>query len=106
MTSTAQAGHMLEQARWAAAAYADYDATAVTEIVNAVADAAYSAAERFAAEAVAETGMGVVADKVTKNRACSRGIVDYYRGEDFVSPRVDEASKIVELPRPAGWCWH
>ncbi len=106
MTSTAQAGHMLERAGWAAAAYADYDAAAVNNIVNAVADAAYAAAERFAAEAVAETGMGVVADKVTKNRACSRGIVDYYaRGEsagDFVSPRVDEARKIVELPRPAG----
>ena len=102
MTSTAQAGHMLERAGWAAAAYADYDAAAVNNIVNAVADAAYAAAERFAAEAVAETGMGVVADKVTKNRACSRGIVDYYRGEDYVSPRVDEARKIVELPRPAG----
>ncbi|CQD14924.1 aldehyde-alcohol dehydrogenase [Mycolicibacterium conceptionense] len=102
MTSTAQAGHMLERAGWAAAAYAEYDADAVTGIVNAVADAAYSAAERFAAEAVAETGMGVVADKVTKNRACSRGIVDYYRGEDYVSPRVDETRKIVELPRPAG----
>ncbi|MGW4096784.1 MULTISPECIES: aldehyde dehydrogenase family protein [unclassified Mycobacterium] len=102
MTSTAQAGHMLERAGWAAAAYADYDAAAVNNIVNAVADAAYAAAERFAAEAVAETGMGVVADKVTKNRACSRGIVDYYRGEDYVSPRVDEARKIIELPRPAG----
>lgn len=102
MTSTAQAGHMLERAGWAAAAYADYDAAAVNNIVNAVADAAHGAAERFAAEAVAETGMGVVADKVTKNRACSRGIVDYYRGEDYVSPRVDEARKIVELPRPAG----
>lgn len=102
MTNTAQAGHMLERAGWAAAAYADYNAAAVSNIVNAVADAAYTAAERFAAEAVAETGMGVVADKVTKNRACSRGIVDYYRGEDYVSPRIDETRKIVELPRPAG----
>lgn len=102
MTDTAQAGHLLERARWAASAYADYDHAAVSSIVNAVADAAYAAAERFAAEAVAETGMGVVADKVTKNRACSHGIVDFYRGEDFVSPRVDEARKIVELPRPAG----
>ncbi|MBP3082842.1 aldehyde dehydrogenase family protein [Mycolicibacterium fortuitum] len=102
MTSTAQAGHMLERARWAAAAYADYDAATVTAIVNAVAEAGYAEAERFAAEAVAETGMGVVADKVTKNRACSRGIVDYYRGDDYVSPRVDESRKIVELPRPAG----
>ncbi|BBX32644.1 aldehyde-alcohol dehydrogenase [Mycolicibacterium mageritense DSM 44476 = CIP 104973] len=102
MTNTAQAGHMLERARWAAAAYADYDASAVTTIVNAVAEAGYAEAERFATEAVAETGMGVAADKVTKNRACSRGIVDFYRGEDYVSPRIDEARKIVELPRPAG----
>ena len=102
MTSTAQAGHMLERARWAAAAYAEYDATAVTAIVHAVAEAAHAEAERFAAEAVAETGMGVVADKATKNRACSRGIVDHYRGEDYVTPRIDAARKIVELPRPAG----
>ncbi|MDV3128544.1 aldehyde dehydrogenase family protein [Mycobacterium sp. 21AC1] len=102
MTSISQAGHMLERAGWAGAAYADYDAAAVSRIVAAVADAGYAHAERFATEAVAETGMGVVADKVTKNRACSRGIVDYYSGEDYVSPRVDTARKIVELPRPAG----
>ncbi|MCF6386622.1 aldehyde dehydrogenase family protein [Mycobacterium sp. MBM] len=102
MTSTAQAGHMLERARWAAAAYADYDTASVSAIVDAVAEAAHAEAERFAAEAVAETGMGVVADKVTKNRACSRGIVEHYRGQDFVSPRIDTARKIVELPRPAG----
>lgn len=102
MSSIPQAGHLLERARWAAAAYGDYDQAAVARIVAAVADAGYAEAERFAAAAVAETGMGVVADKVIKNRACSRGIVDYYRGEDFVSPRVDAARKIVEIPRPAG----
>ena len=102
MTTTGQAGHLLERARWAAAAYADYDAAAVTDIVNAVADAGYAHAERFAADAVAETGMGVAADKVIKNQACSRGIVDHYRGQDYVSPRIDTAAKIVELPRPAG----
>ena len=93
---------MLERARWAAGAYADYDQAAVAAITTAVADAGYAHAERFATEAVAETGMGVAADKVTKNRACSRGILDYYKDEDFVSPRVDTARKIVELPRPAG----
>lgn len=102
MTTIAAAGHLLERARWAARAYADYDQAAVSAIVAAVADAAYAEAERFAADAVAETGMGVVADKVVKNRACSRGIVEHYRGEDFVSPRIDSARKIVELPRPAG----
>jgi acyl-CoA reductase-like NAD-dependent aldehyde dehydrogenase len=102
MSSIAAAGHLLERARWAAAAYADYDQAAVTSIVQAVAEAGHAEAERFAAAAVAETGMGVVADKVTKNRACSRGIVEYYRGEDFVSPRIDAARKVVEIPRPAG----
>ena len=102
MTTIAAAGHLLERARWAARAYAEYDQAAVTAIVTAVADAAHAEAERFAADAVAETGMGVVADKVLKNRACSRGIIEHYRGEDFVSPRIDSARKIVELPRPAG----
>ena len=50
---------------------------------------------------VAVTG-GFAADKVVKNRACSRGILDFYRGQDFVSPRVDVEQKIVEIPRPAG----
>jgi len=99
---TARAGHMLERARWAAAAYGEYDAATVEGIVAAVAEAAHAHAERFAADAVAETGMGVVADKVRKNRACSRGIVEYYRGHDYISPRVDPDRKIVELPRPAG----
>ena len=102
MTTINQAGHLLERARWAAAAYAEYDQSAVSAIVNAVAEAGHAEAERFAAAAVAETQMGVVADKVVKNRACSRGILDFYRGQDFVSPRVDVEQKIVEIPRPAG----
>lgn len=102
MSANPAAGHMLERARWAARAYGEYDQAAVSAIVTAVADAAYASAERFAAEAVAETGMGVVADKVVKNRACSRGIVDFYRDQDYVTPRVDPAAKIVEIPRPAG----
>lgn len=102
MNTIPEVGHLLERAHWAAAAFADYDRTAVGAIVNAVADAAYAESERFAAAAVAETGMGVVADKIVKNRACSRGIVEYYREDDLVSPRIDTARKIVEIPRPAG----
>jgi acetaldehyde dehydrogenase / alcohol dehydrogenase len=102
MTSVAQAGNVLERARWAARAFADYDHAAVSAIVTAVAEAGYAAAERFAEAAVAETEMGVVAHKIVKNRACSRGLVDHYRGEDLVSPRIDTGRKIVEIPRPAG----
>lgn len=102
MNDFAAVGQLLERARWAAAAFADYDAPAVAAVVTAVADAAYHEAERFAAAAVAETGMGVVADKIVKNRACSRGIVEHYRDDDFVTPRIDATRKIVEIPRPAG----
>lgn len=99
-------GHLLERAHWAASAFAEYDHATVARIVDAVAEAGHEAAERFAIAAVSETGMGVVADKVVKNRACSRGIVEYYRaddaGGDYVTPRIDAGRKIVEIPRPAG----
>jgi acyl-CoA reductase-like NAD-dependent aldehyde dehydrogenase len=98
----AQAGHMLEQARWAARSFATYDAASVRRIVEAVAAAAHAKAEEYAEWAVRETGMGVVGDKVLKNRACSTGLLDFYAGQDFVSPRWDGSRKIAELPRPAG----
>ncbi|MFG1931885.1 aldehyde dehydrogenase family protein [Mycobacterium sp. NPDC048908] len=102
MTAIAHAGHLLERARWAARAYADYDQASVAAIVSAVADAGHAAAERLAESAVSETGMGVAAHKVIKNRACSRGIVEHYRGADLITPRIDTTRKIVEIPRPAG----
>ena len=102
MTTVAHAGHLLERARWAARAYADYDQNAVSAIATAVADAGYAAAERFAEAAVTETEMGVAAHKLIKNRAVPRGILEQYRGEDLISPRIDSVRKIVEIPRPAG----
>ena len=70
--------------------------------MNAVAAAAHAKAQHYAEWAVRETGMGVVAHKRMKNEACSKGLAETYSGENFVSPRIDEAKKIVELPRPAG----
>lgn len=97
-----QAGQMLEQARWAARAFSTYDAATVHRIVEAVASVAHTKSEEYAEWAVRETGMGVVAHKVIKNKACSVGIVEHYAGQDFVTPRIDPARKIAELPRPAG----
>lgn len=100
--SIAQAGQMLERATWAAGSFATYDREHVMRIVTAVADAAYAKSREYAEWAVKETGFGVVDHKVIKNQACSRGIVEQYRDQDFVTPRVDVARKIVEVPRPAG----
>lgn len=93
---------MVERADWAARAFAKYDVTSVNRIVEAAAQALANRAQEFARDAVAETGFGVVEHKVLKNLACSTGIVETYRGQDFVSPVIDEVNKIVEIPRPAG----
>jgi acetaldehyde dehydrogenase / alcohol dehydrogenase len=97
-----RARQMLERARWAARAFARYDRASVMRIAEAVARVAEDRSEHYAQWAVTETGFGAVADKVVKNRLCSRGILDAYRDHDYVSPRIDSALKIVELPRPAG----
>jgi acetaldehyde dehydrogenase / alcohol dehydrogenase len=97
-----QARQMLQRAHWAAGAFASYDRPAVLAIAEAVARAAHARSRHYAEWAVRETGFGVVEHKVTKNEACSLGILERYRGEDFVSPRIDAASKILALPRPAG----
>src|SRR5689334_7096875 len=100
--SEARARMMLQRARWAATAFAAYDGERTRHVVQAVAEAAYQNAERFAREAVEETGMGVAEHKRRKNEACSRGLIERYGGEDFAGVRVDPAAKIVTVPKPAG----
>jgi acetaldehyde dehydrogenase / alcohol dehydrogenase len=93
---------MLQQAEWAARAFARYDKAAVDRIVHAAAEAGAAKAREYAEWAVAETGFGVAGHKVVKNLACSTGLVETYAGHDYVTPRFDPVSKIVEVPRPAG----
>lgn len=100
--ATHRARQMLARAHWAAGAFAGYDRASVLRIAEAVATAAHSQASRYAEWAVKETGFGVAAHKTMKNEACSLGVFERYRDEDFVSPRVDADAKIVSLPRPAG----
>jgi acetaldehyde dehydrogenase / alcohol dehydrogenase len=104
MTTAAsyRARQMLARAHWAAGAFAQYDRASVLRIAEAAARAAQAEAQRYAEWAVKETGFGVAEHKVIKNEACSIGIFEHYRDEDYVSPRVDTAGKIVSLPRPAG----
>jgi acetaldehyde dehydrogenase/alcohol dehydrogenase len=93
---------MVEKARWAAASYATYPHAAVMPVVAAVAKAASAEARRYAEWAVAETGFGVVEHKEEKNRLCSIGLYEHYAGANFVDPVIDEATKTVSIPKPAG----
>jgi acyl-CoA reductase-like NAD-dependent aldehyde dehydrogenase len=98
----AQVNAILERARWASQIYQRYDRDATMAIVDAVARVAHGKAAEYAEWAVRETGFGVVEHKKLKNELASLGLADYYRDWDFVNPRIDEANKIVEIPRPAG----
>ena len=93
---------MLQRAQWAASAFARYDKAAVDRIVHAAAAAGAARAREYAEWAVRETGFGVAEHKVIKNLAGSTGLVEAYAGHDYVTPRVDPAARIVEIPRPAG----
>ena len=93
---------MLDRARWAASRMQKLDRTAIRRICEAVASAGHAKAQHYAEWAVRETGMGVIEHKRQKNEACSKGLVELYAHEDFISPRIDATRKIVELPRPAG----
>ncbi|HEU5417434.1 MAG TPA: aldehyde dehydrogenase family protein [Streptosporangiaceae bacterium] len=102
VSATHRAKQMLARAHWAAGAFATYDRAAVLRVAEAAATAAHGQARKYAEWAVAETGFGVAEHKLLKNEACSLGVWERYRDEDFVSPRIDPAAKIVALPRPAG----
>src|SRR5690348_5307877 len=93
---------MLQRAEWAARAFARYDKPAVDRIVHAAAAAGAARAREYAEWAVRETGFGVAEHKVIKNIACSTGLADSYAGHDYVTPRFDPATKILEVPHPAG----
>ncbi len=93
---------MLQRAQWAASAFARYDQAAVNRIVHAAAAAGAARAREYADWAVRETGFGVAEHKVIKNLASSTGLAEAYAGHDYVTPRVDPAARIVEIPRPAG----
>jgi acyl-CoA reductase-like NAD-dependent aldehyde dehydrogenase len=101
-STTNQARQMLARAHWAAGAFAAYDRDTVLRIAEAVAVAAHDEARHYAEWAVKETGFGVAEHKAIKNEACSLGVFERYKDDDYVSPRIDVAAKIVSLPRPAG----
>ena len=97
-----RADMVLERARWASAVFQRYDRDATLAIVDAVASAAHEHAEELGEWAVRETGFGVAAHKKIKNEMTARPLVDYFRDQDYVNPRIDEERRIVEIPRPAG----
>jgi acetaldehyde dehydrogenase / alcohol dehydrogenase len=96
------AKQLVEKARWAASAFASYGRSDVLAIAEAAAKAIESQSRKYADWAVEETGFGVADHKELKNRLCSIGLFEHYKGENYTDCRIDAERKIVEIPRPAG----
>lgn len=98
----AAADMTLERARWASQVFQRYDRESTLAIADAVAKAAHENAGKYGDWAVEETGFGVAKHKTLKNELSALPLVEHYRDRDFVNPRFDAETNIIEVPRPAG----
>ena len=97
-----QTAQMIEKARWAASSFATYPRDSVLSIVEAMAKAAAAESRRYADWAVEESGFGNPDHKEIKNRLCSTGLFDHYKGENFTDYRIEPETRSVAIPKPAG----
>lgn len=96
---------LVAKARAAQAVAAGWDQARVDEVCAAVGWSVYNDANiaRLAASAVEETGMGVVADKVTKHKNKVLGLLRDLRGAKSVGLiEYDEAKGIKKYAKPVG----
>ncbi|MFO7301579.1 MAG: aldehyde dehydrogenase family protein [Acidobacteriota bacterium] len=97
------ARRLASRARQAAALLAEFTQEQIDRIVDAMAAAVRPRAEQFARMAVEETGFGVVADKILKNRFAAERVHAFIRPMRTVGVvgRRDDI-KVVEIAEPFG----
>lgn len=100
-----QIGALMSDARNAQAVYARYSQTQVDEVVIAVAWTLMEPAtnKRLAKQAVADTGLGKVADKVIKNHRKTLGLLRDLKHARSVGVVAEYPEKgLIEIARPVG----
>jgi sulfoacetaldehyde dehydrogenase len=96
---------LIERARAAMAAIADYDQSRTDELVQALAWSIYepTRAEELATLAVRDTGLGNAPDKIIKNQRKTFGTLrDLMRGKSVGIIETDERLGIVKYAKPIG----
>ncbi len=94
---------LAQRAKCAAPILAEWSQAQVDRLVDAVAAAARERVEAFARLAVEETGFGVVADKIQKNRFAAEDVHAFIRPMRTVGViHRDETRKVVEIAEPFG----
>ena len=103
LRSVQEARTLARKAREGQKILADFSQEQVDRIVDAMAAAARSQAERLARLAHEETGFGNVKDKTTKNLFCSTEVLAYIRPLKTVGIlREDAVTGVVEIAAPMG----
>lgn len=103
LASIAEARALARTARVAQAQLAELPQERIDAIVDAMAAAIQPEVEALARMARDETGFGVYADKVTKNRFAAERVYEFIRPMKTVGVlRRDETRKIIEIAEPFG----
>lgn len=93
----------INRAKTAQKIYEQYDQKQIDKVVRAVGKVVYDHAEYLAEIAVAETGMGVVKDKIMKNQSKAKMIWNSLKDKKSVGIiERDEENGIVKLAKPVG----
>lgn len=103
MDSKAYIDGYMERARKAQREYEKFSQEQIDEVVMTIARVVYDNAEYLAEIAVEETGMGVVADKIAKNRGKARMIWNSLKGKKSKGIiERDEETGITKIAKPIG----
>lgn len=103
MDSKAYIDGYMERARKAQREYEKFSQEQIDEVVMTIARVVCDHAEYLAEIAVEETGMGVVADKIAKNRGKARMIWNSLKGKKSKGIiERDEATGITKVAKPIG----
>ena len=98
-----EARALAQRAKRAAPILAEWSQEQIDRVVDAVAAAAQAHIEPFARLAVEETGFGVLADKIQKNRFAAEDVYAYIRPMRTVGVIArDETRRVVEIAEPFG----
>jgi len=98
-----EARALAQRAKRAAPILAEWSQEQIDRVVDAVAAAAQAHIEPFARLAVEETGFGVLADKIQKNRFAAEDVYAFIRPMRTVGVIArDEARRVIEIAEPFG----
>lgn len=94
---------LIDKARIAQSIFEEYSQEKVDEAVRAIGKSVYDNGEELAAMAVEETGMGVYADKIVKNKGKSKAVWNKLKGvKSRGIIRYIEDQGLVEIAKPIG----